>query len=37
MSPTEKLKQLIGLAEMCVDLIKENNEYYAEVRKLFAL
>jgi hypothetical protein len=26
-----KLKELIKLAELCVDLIREINEYYAEV------
>lgn len=30
--PTAKLKELVHLAEMCVNLIRENNEYYAEVR-----
>lgn len=29
--PNLKLQELIRLAEMCVDLVQENNEYYAEV------
>lgn len=31
MSPSDKLHKLTQLAEMCVDLIQENNEHYAEV------
>ncbi|XP_015784018.1 calcium-dependent secretion activator 1 isoform X3 [Tetranychus urticae] len=30
LTATAKLKELVRLAELCVDLIKENNEYYAE-------
>lgn len=29
--PTLKLQDLIHLAEMCVELVQENNEHYAEV------
>lgn len=31
MKPIEKLDKLTHLAEMCVDLIQENNEHYGEV------
>lgn len=31
-APSVKLQKLTHLAEMCVDLIQENNEHYAEVR-----
>ncbi|XP_074603167.1 calcium-dependent secretion activator 1 isoform X3 [Brevipalpus obovatus] len=34
--PTAKLKELIHLAEMCVNLIRENNEYYAEAFAWFS-
>ena len=32
--PNVKLQELIHLAELCVDLIMENNEYYAEVKNI---
>ena len=32
LSPTQKLQELIRLAENCVDLVQENNDFYAEVR-----
>lgn len=31
MLPSAKLGELVRLAELCVDLLQENNEYYAEV------
>lgn len=30
-SPSKKLEDLIHLAELCVDLLQQNNENYAEV------
>jgi hypothetical protein len=30
-SPAKKLEDLIHLAELCVDLLQHNDEYYAEV------
>lgn len=35
--PAKKLEDLIHLAELCVDLLQQNEEHYAEVRKLFLL
>ena len=32
--PSRKLEDLIRLAELCVDLLRQNEEFYAEVRKL---
>ena len=37
MDPSVKLQKLTHLAEMCVDLIQENNEHYAEVCFVFQL
>jgi len=31
MLPTAKLGELVKLAELCVDLVQENNDYYSEV------
>lgn len=31
--PAKKLEDLIRLAELCVDLLRQNEEFYAEVRK----
>ena len=31
MTPAAKLAELVKLAELCVDLLQENNDYYAEV------
>lgn len=31
MPPSAKLEHLVHLAELCIDLLQENNEYYAEV------
>ncbi|CAD7094035.1 unnamed protein product [Hermetia illucens] len=31
--PTKKLEDLIHLAELCVDLLQQNEEHYAELRK----
>lgn len=30
--PSKKLDDLIHLAELCVDLLQQNEEHYAEVR-----
>ena len=30
-SPAKKLEDLIRLAELCVDLLRQNEEFYAEV------
>lgn len=30
--PSKKLEDLIHLAELCVDLLQQNEEHYAEVR-----
>ena len=30
--PSKKLEDLIRLAELCVDLLRQNEEFYAEVR-----
>lgn len=30
-SPSKKLEDLIHLAELCVDLLQQNEEHYAEV------
>lgn len=30
-TPAKKLEDLIKLAEMCVDLLQQNEEHYAEV------
>ena len=32
--PARKLEDLIRLAELCVDLLRQNEEFYAEVRTL---
>lgn len=34
-TPSKKLEDLIHLAELCVDLLQQNEEHYAEVRLLF--
>lgn len=34
-SPSKKLEDLIHLAELCVDLLQQNNENYAEVCVLY--
>lgn len=31
-SPSKKLEDLIHLGELCVDLLQQNEEHYAEVR-----
>jgi hypothetical protein len=31
-APSKKLEDLIHLAELCVDLLQQNEEHYAEVR-----
>lgn len=31
-TPSKKLEDLIHLAELCVDLLQQNEEHYAEVR-----
>jgi len=31
MHPTAKLQDLVRLAELCVELVQENNDHYAEV------
>ncbi len=31
--PNKKLEDLIRLSELCVDLLRQNEEFYAEVRK----
>ena len=31
-TPRQKLEDLIRLAELCVDLLRQNEEFYAEVR-----
>lgn len=36
-TPLDKLQELLRLAEKCVELLRENNEFYAEVRSLFIL
>lgn len=33
--PNKKLEDLIHLAELCVDLLQQNEEHYAEVRHFF--
>lgn len=33
-TPAKKLEDLIHLAEMCVDLLQQNEEHYAEVNYL---
>ena len=32
-TPSQKLEDLIRLAELCVDLLRQNEEFYAEVTK----
>ncbi len=32
--PAKKLEDLIRLAELCVDLLRQNEEFYAEVMSL---
>ena len=32
--PSRKLEDLIRLAELCVDLLRQNEEFYAEVTLL---
>lgn len=32
-TPAKKLEDLIHLAELCVDLLQQNEEHYAEVRR----
>lgn len=32
LAPSKKLDDLIHLAELCVDLLQQNEEHYAEVR-----
>lgn len=36
-SPNKKLEDLIHLAELCVDLLQQNEEHYAEVSNSFIL
>lgn len=36
-SPSKKLDDLIHLAELCVDLLQQNEEHYAEVCRLGVL
>ena len=31
LTPKQKLEDLIRLAELCVDLLRQNEEFYAEV------
>ena len=33
-TPKQKLEDLIRLAELCVDLLRQNEEFYAEVTLL---
>lgn len=33
-TPLDKLQELLRLAEKCVELVRENNEFYAEVRNV---
>lgn len=33
--PMKKLEDLIHLAELCVDLLQQNEEHYAEVKSFF--
>lgn len=33
-SPQKKLEDLVHLAELCVDLLQQNEEHYAEVRSV---
>lgn len=35
--PAKKLEDLIHLAELCVDLLQQNEEHYAEVRKNYCV
>lgn len=35
LAPSKKLDDLIHLAELCVDLLQQNEEHYAEVRLIF--
>ena len=35
--PSRKLEDLIRLAELCVDLLRQNEEFYAEVRIILVL
>lgn len=35
-TPAKKLEDLIHLAELCVDLLQQNEEHYAEVRCQFS-
>ena len=32
-APAKKLEDLIRLSELCVDLLRQNEEFYAEVNK----
>lgn len=34
-TPAKKLEDLIHLAELCVDLLQQNEEHYAEVIQLY--
>ena len=34
LTPAKKLEDLIRLAELCVDLLRQNEEFYAEVNQL---
>ena len=34
--PSRKLEDLIRLAELCVDLLRQNEEFYAEVMQIFS-
>lgn len=36
-SPSKKLEDLIRLAELCVDLLQQNEEHYAEVSFIYIL
>lgn len=35
--PSKKLEDLIHLTELCVDLLQQNEEHYAEVRKQYRI
>ncbi len=35
-TPRQKLEDLIRLAELCVDLLRQNEEFYAEVISILA-
>lgn len=35
--PAKKLEDLIHLTELCVDLLQQNEEHYAEVREFYSV